>query len=88
MVTAWVGRYPTDERPEQIVWALDSAERPIITLDEMHAAHQRHFRKFKLYSGIIPALGTLLILLSLRAAYRAQRQASQTSGRRLQPRAG
>ena len=76
VVTAWVGRYPTDEREERIVWALDGAERPIITLDEMHAAHQRHFRKFKLYSGIIPTLGLLLILFSLSAAYRAQRPAA------------
>ena len=80
-VTAWVGRYPTDDRQEQIVWALDGAERPIISLDEMHTAHQRHFRKFKLYGGIIPTLGALMLLFSLRAAYRAQRKAAEASAR-------
>jgi hypothetical protein len=88
MVTAWVGRHPTDERQEQIVWALDGAGRPVISLDEMHAAHQRHFRRFKLYSGIIPTLGALMLLFSLHAAYRAQRKAGQASAKLLRTRTG
>jgi hypothetical protein len=47
----------------------------------MHAAHQRHFRKFKLYGGIIPTLGALMLLFSLNTVYRAQRKAAQTAAK-------
>jgi hypothetical protein len=70
-VTAWIGRYPTDAEQGEFVWALHSGGQSIISLEEMHAAHLAHFRKFRLYGGAVPALGVLMILLSVRGAMRA-----------------
>jgi hypothetical protein len=72
-VTAWVGRYPTDQEPGEFVWVLRTANETILSLEEMHAAHLKHFRLFKLFSGIVPTLGALMILFSLSAAYRTRR---------------
>jgi hypothetical protein len=76
-VTAWVGRYPTDEEQGQFVWVLKGPTQTIISLEEMHAAHLKHFRRFRLYSGIVPTLGALMILFALNAAYRTRGRAAQ-----------
>jgi hypothetical protein len=85
-VTAWVGRYPTDEEQGQFVWALKGPTQTIISLEEMQAAHLKHFRDFRLYSGIVPTLGALMILFTLNAAYRTQRRTPQSAPDPYRPR--
>lgn len=79
-LTAWIGRYPTDEELGEFVWALSSAGKTIISLDEMHAAHQRHFRKFQIWRSVVPTLGALMILWVVSLALRARRRCVAQTG--------